>query len=153
MRRKVTATLAFIVLLTSCSPEPDFASPQEFPAPPPITLINSENQLALDAWSYCWSDGQDSICSDGAAPDPLPDAGTADEPLRFDFGIAGFSFEATTLDLDGIETGRLSVQDLGDGLYDIDPFDEAGSQIVEIFGRNDDRGDTIVTFVIDVEAS
>ncbi len=124
-------------------------SPEELAGPPPIVLVNTENSLTLDAWAYCWTFEEDGICADGEAPDPAPDAGTAMEPIEFEFMLDDWNFNANVISQDGSTSTEVGVTGLGDGLYQFDAVENPPGPIVEIFGRGE-QGDVIVTFSVDL---
>ena len=113
--------------------------------PPPVTISGGEHDLTLDAWSYCWSSDTGGVCADGAPPDPLPDAGAADE-LLVDFAGApddDWTFEVVFDDAAcGGETATL--ERLDDTRFRLIPLGPAGDHEVHLYGRG--GGDLAVSF-------
>ena len=104
--------------------------------PPPIGITGGEHDLTLEAWSYCWSSDTGGVCADGAPPDPLPDAGAADELLvHFDGAPDGdWTFEVV---FDGQACGgeTAELERVDETTFRLVPLGRPGDHEVHLYGR------------------
>lgn len=120
-------------------------------SPPPIHVRNDGEELVLDPWAFCWSEGMMSVCADGFAPDPLPDVGSPGE-IEVAFDVPGWYFTATAV-ATGQTCGRAQTVELeatGPTTHRLRPIGAAGDYQISLTGRGGpaagDRGDVAASF-------
>ena len=131
---------------------PDEPAPGDGDVSPPSIHVRSDGEeLVLDPWSYCWTEGTMSVCADGVPPDPLPDVGSPDE-IEVAFDVPGWYFTATAV-ATGQTCGRAQTVELeatGPTTHRLRPVGAAGDYRIELTGRGGpvvgDRGDVGASF-------
>lgn len=109
----------------------------EMGRPPDLMVAAGEDRLELSPFAYCWSSAGQTVCADGAPPDPLPALAVNDgESLTVDFPLdwnlqgtlyvgGGYCDGSSTVD---IELNNGALEELG----------PAGTYRVEVFGRGEE---------------
>ena len=120
-------------------------------SPPPIHVRSDGQELVLDPWAFCWTEGTMSVCADGLPPDPLPDVGSPDE-IEVAFDAPGWYFTATAV-ATGQTCGRAQTVELeatGPTTHRLRPIGAAGDCQISLTGHGGpvvgDRGDVAVSF-------
>ncbi len=115
--------------------------------PPVLTFARGDIALDVEPFSWCWSppQGDDGICADGFAPDPLP--GLPGEgpitllfPVDFDFTLTWFNAET------GEQLGSQELSGSPQTGWDV-PVPDALPARVEVFGTGS-GGDVIGAFAL-----
>lgn len=116
--------------------------------PPAITLRSGGSEVALQAWSGCWS----SACGDGRPPENPPDIGSPRE-VEVAFDAPGWRFRATAVPTGHACDGRSQSVDLaptGPTTHRLTPIGRAGDYTITLSGKSTDaatnRGDVVTTF-------
>lgn len=119
------------------------------PIPPPVVTVEAADgeDLLLSAHTYCTSTSTGGMCADGVPPEPLPDAGMFDRPIRFSFTESDWDFTASMSSSEDNSGGSTDVTPVGEGRWEIALAGRAGPGVVDLFGRGPD-GDLAVRFAL-----
>lgn len=140
MRITVIAGSLVALLVAGCGAESGQVGSsgrfEELERPPDLVVAAGDDQLPLSPFAYCWSSGGQSVCADGAPPDPLPvltiaggDDLTVDFPLDWPLQatlFVGEDYCGSSLTVD-VDANGSPVEALG----------LAGIYRVEIFGHGE----------------
>lgn len=117
--------------------------------PPSVTVLG-ESPLVVSPFTYCWSEENTSGCADGAFPDPLPNAGQFEGPVRFSFPLEDWTWSASMTSEEGASGGGTTVRPTDEpGVWQIDPAGSPGPAVVVLQGRSK-KGEVNVAFVVDM---
>ncbi|MFN0030377.1 MAG: hypothetical protein ACKV2O_24755 [Acidimicrobiales bacterium] len=116
--------------------------------PPPITVHGLVGSLEVRAHTTCWR-SLAAYCADGFGSDPLPHLGAVDRPIRFDFPINGWTFQASMGPADASSGGPAALWPTGPQSWEIDLTGRAGPSVVQLSGRGP-QGDVHMVFAVDL---
>lgn len=141
MRISLVAGSLIALLVAGCGVESGHVGSsdpaEEVERPPDLMVAAGDDQLALNPFAYCWSSRGQTVCADGAPPDPLP-ALTVNggESLTIDFPL-DWTLQGTLYVGEGYCDGSSIVDiDLNDAAFE--ELGPAGTYRVEVFGRGEE---------------
>lgn len=141
MRISLVAVFLIALLVAGCgagSGSVGSSDPaEEVGRPPDLMLAAGEDKLELSPFAYCWSSAGQTVCADGAPPDPLPVLTVnSGESLTVNFPL-DWTLQGTLYVGEGYCDGS-SIVDIdldGAALEELGP---AGTYRVEVFGRGEE---------------
>jgi hypothetical protein len=141
MRVSLAAGFLIALLVAGCgtkSGQVGSSDPAEDVGRPPDLIVTAgEDQLALSPFGYCWSSAGQTVCADGAPPDPLP-ALTVDvgESLSVEFPL-DWNLQGSLFAGEGYCDGS-SIVDIALADSPIEALGPAGTYRMEIFGSGEE---------------
>lgn len=149
---RLTTVLLVASSTVACGGGEFTSAPPTDPADPvtpsSVTVsVSDGDELVLSPHTYCMSTATGGMCADGIPPDPLPDAGTFDSPVRFSFPDPGWEFTASMTSSEGYSGGDTDVTPVDAGVWEIALAGRAGPAVVDLHGRGPD-GDVAVRFAL-----
>ena len=135
------------------APDPRIPIQSASPSRPPAIVVRAGGtELALAAWTSCWSSGHMTGCADGRPPTNPPDIGSPPDVEVF-FDAPGWRFRATTAPSDDTCGGRQQSADLaptGATTHRLLPIGTAGDYTITLRGSSTEaatnKGDVVTTF-------
>jgi hypothetical protein len=108
--------------------------------PPDLIVTDSEGQVALAPYSFCWEEGNQGVCAEGTAPESGTEpafTSTEEQPVNLDFQMSW----DLTISVDpevGCDPFEITPGEMFS--LDMDALGPSGDYVISIFARND-RGD------------